>query len=309
MKLEDRRFFLRAAFTALGLRDFSEELDWDKLSTSDFAASWELHPIFWHGVKEGRLPPFRDEFAEILGREQMHLRANSVIMNAVIDEMLCKAKHAGIKVCLLKGASVSREYYPEFTLRPMCDIDILIKAGRKDEMRDVLNEMGAVLFDEHMAHERYILKERNNIVIEAHTHLINAGLLFQRIFFPEDYLDHIEWENMIKMAGGGYKLPASFEFDYINLHAFKEGYERLKWLIDIALINSAGNNDIKDSTNRFTRNVRNLANDIIEFLVETNYKRKLYGFLWKKAILAGANGCAGKKDKLLMASACSIADK
>lgn len=305
MNIEDRKFLLKAAFTALGIRDFSDEIDWSGMTDELFAISWEVHPILWYGIKEGVLPQPAEKYAEVLEKYQLTLRANSVIINSLIDEILHKAEQTGIKICLLKGVSISREYYPEPTLRPMCDIDILIEEGSKKGVDNILKGMGAVFIDSHHAHKRYIFPKTNEIVVEAHTHLINTDLIFQRIFFPEHYLEDVPWSRMIKTDEGGFKLPLSFEYDYLNLHALKEGYARLKWLIDIALIDSINNRIEKNNRSRFTKNVRDLTNDIIRLLIENDYIDNNKCLFWRNAVQVGSHGKARRWEKLLMAAVCA----
>ncbi len=306
MKIEERRFFLKVAFTALDIKDFSEKIDWDLLTNEFFESGWETHPIIWYGIKEGTLPPLSERYCEILEAEQLSLRANNIVIDAIIDELLLKAEHSGVEVCLLKGASVSRTYYPDPTLRPMGDIDILIKECANKATIDIIEKMGAIFLDEHKAHKRYIFPDTHEIIIEIHTHLINTELLFQRIFFPENYLENIVWDKMVKIEEGGFKLPLEFEYNYLNLHALKEGYARLKWLIDIALINSKYSNTENENCNKFTKNVNAITNDIILYLTDEDFFDEKQHYLWETAVKRGASGRMKRLEKLLMAVICSI---
>ena len=304
--MKARQLLLKASFKVLGIKDCPIEIDWEKLGDDIFNNDRDIQPILWHGIKQGILPSPSEEFVSRLNKSQLNMRANLLIQNSLIDEMLQKALQKGVLVCLLKGSVLSRVYYPDETLRPMCDIDILIKDNHREATREILKEMGAIFIGSHWAHERYIFPKLNNILVEVHTHLINIELIFQRIFFPTKFLEKIPWDKMVEMEGGGLRLPLSFEYDYLHLHAFKEGYYYLKWLIDIALIDKKQNEN-KDSKNRFMKNVRHMTHDIISNLLcearEVNHKKS---FLWKNAVHCGAKGTFRKKEKLLMAIVCAI---
>ncbi len=305
--MKERQLLLKASFKALGIKDYPIEIDWEKLGDEIFNNDRDIQPILWHGIKKGVLPLPPDKFANMLKESQLVLRANSIIQNALIDEMLLKALSRGVRICLLKGAALSRVYYPDVTLRSMCDIDILVKDRCKNAIREILKEMGAAFIDSNWAHERYIFPKSNNVLVEVHSHLINIELIFQRFFFPKDYLENIPWDEMIEMEGGGMQLPASFEYDYLHLHAFKEGYSSLKWFIDIALIDKKLNENENIIDIKFMKNIRNMTLDIISLLVceerDINQKKN---FFWKHAIRFGARGTFRKKEKLLMAMACAI---
>ena len=103
--------------------------------------------------------------------------------------------------------------------------------------------MGAVLDGSQSAHDRYIFPDENEVVVEAHFRLINIESILQRIFFPLDFLEKIPWEEMLSMPEGGLRLPTWFEYNYLHLHALKEGYKSLKWIIDIALIDAMEEKD------------------------------------------------------------------
>ncbi len=189
--MKARQLLLKASFKVLGIKDCPIEIDWEKLGDDIFNNDRDIQPILWHGIKQGILPSPSEEFVSRLNKSQLNMRANSLIQNSLIDEMLQKALQKGVLVCLLKGSVLSRVYYPDETLRPMCDIDILIKDNHREATREILKEMGAIFIGSHWAHERYIFPKLNNILVEVHTHLINIELIFQRIFFPTKFLEKI----------------------------------------------------------------------------------------------------------------------
>lgn len=85
-----------------------------------------------------------------------HRRANAARAEAV-EAILCSFDEVGIRAVLLKGAALVSEIYPEPSMRPMSDIDILVDGSQAEAAQRCLLESGygaeaaktGTLFDHH----------------------------------------------------------------------------------------------------------------------------------------------------------------
>jgi hypothetical protein len=289
------------------IKDYALEIDWYRLIGDKVSDNWEIYPILFHGINRGVLPSPPAEIKSKLKQTYFTLKANAKMQFILIDEILQKAHERGIKVCLLKGAVLSKKYYPDITLRPMGDIDILVRDESRSNIGKILNKMGAYFESSQGSHDRYVFPEAYDTVVEVHFRLINTESILQRIFFPSYFLDKIPWEDMSEMENGGFRLPFSFEYDYLLLHALKEGYKSLKWMIDMALMDNAFKNREKNEVHgKFITNARAIMHDITSILTGEKSYAGLGGCLWRKAVRDGVIGRAGKWERLWLAMSCAI---
>jgi len=303
---EERKGLFKIALNVLNITDNSSEINWDTLSLERLTPNWEIHPILWYGIEKRILPFPAEKIARKLRETYLIVKATARLQNLLLEEILQRSWQAGIEICLLKGIRLSREYYPDIGLRPTGDIDILVKHSSKRSVDKIFKEIGAVFESRQGAHDRYVFPEADGTVVEIHFRLINTKSILQRIFFPANFLEKIPWDEMTAMKEGGLKLPNWFEHDYLHLHALKEGYKSLKWVIDIALMDAGDKKKKAPAKSRFISNARAMTYDIGGLLMgQKNYPDKR-GPLWDKAVSAGATGNAGRWHRLLMAMACGI---
>ncbi|NIN92634.1 MAG: hypothetical protein GTN76_16445, partial [Candidatus Aenigmarchaeota archaeon] len=64
-----------------------------------------------------------------------------------------------IEVILLKGAQLGHIDYPHFSLRPMGDIDLLVKRSSQLKMIKLMLEMGFNLYETGDSCNRFFIKE------------------------------------------------------------------------------------------------------------------------------------------------------
>lgn len=115
--------------------------NWESLLTQ--AEEQGLAPLLhWHiNNLEGPWPDqFRRSARLLLLR---HRAINTVLMN-VLAEVLKYLGQAGIDVLVLKGAALCRTVYPEPCLRPMRDIDLLVRPEQATQAQELLIEMGFI---------------------------------------------------------------------------------------------------------------------------------------------------------------------
>ncbi len=77
-----------------------------------------------------------------LGLLVVRHKRSTEIRNAVLLEVLQRLGQEGIDVLVLKGAALAHTLYPEAFLRPMRDIDLLLKDSEADKGQKILIECG-----------------------------------------------------------------------------------------------------------------------------------------------------------------------
>lgn len=302
----ERKGLFNIASNVLNITDDSIKIDWESLSLDRSTPNWEIHPILWYGIDKGLIPQPPEQTIKKLRETYLVIKATVTLQDLLLEEILHKAEHKGIKVCLLKGIRLARDYYPDIGLRPTGDLDILVRPHSIRGMEEIFKEMGALFESSQKAHKRYIFPQANETVVEIHHRLINTKSMLQRIFFPSDFLQTLPWDEMRATEKGYLNLPIWFEYSYLHLHALKEGYKSLKWIIDIKLMDAVEKTDKGHVYCRFISNAKAMTCDISALLLGKKSRSEKRGLLWEKAVLAGAVGNAGRRERLLMATACSI---
>jgi hypothetical protein len=303
---KERQCLFKAALKILHITDVPLEIDWNSLAADKFTPNWEIHPLLWYGIEKGILPSPPEKISKRLRETYLVIGATARLHDLLLEEILHRASEKGVEICLLKGARLSREFYPDRALRPTGDIDILVKDSARKGVEEVFKEMGAVFEGSQGAHDRYIFPEAYEALLEVHFRLINIESILQRIFFPINFLDKIPWEEMINMKEGGLRLPAWFEYNYLHLHALREGYKSLKWIIDIALMEATYSEEKDPTDDRFISNARAMTHDIGLLLSGERSYPDRSGFLWKKSVRDGVMGNATRWQRLLMSMVCRM---
>ena len=137
--------------------------------------------------------------------------ARSVVRLHHLDELAGVARERALDLCLLKGAAFSTTLYAHPALRPMSDLDLLVRARDFERWSDALRSLGYApkdVSDHAVAFER----ERTGVFVELHRALtscarfvgVGASELFSRsrpapgfgsphvrTLAPEDHLLHL----------------------------------------------------------------------------------------------------------------------
>lgn len=210
----------------------SKDLDWDYI----FRIADSLHaaPLFSYNLREwedrepvaSELVPFLQEaYHETLARN-MHLLHE---FDAVVEDLTGK----GIAVIPLKGAALARDLYPSIALRPMYDIDLLVKKEDVAGVDEVLRRTRYRAASSPTAGKgftydrRYIKETKAPAVIEIHWNLGEENRYRLDIAGI--------WDRAVPASKGpGLKMSGEDTLLYLALHFFKHYlFKRLIWLCDI----------------------------------------------------------------------------
>lgn len=112
-------------------------------------------------------------------------------------EVICACERLQVPVTLLKGISISEQFYPEEHLRPMSDIDVLIPTRAYASVEAALLDVGYDKLD-HPAiagqhHGAPLHDRRSDTVVELHTALfpLDSPFSADRAFGPWGLSQHV----------------------------------------------------------------------------------------------------------------------
>lgn len=121
---------------AIGQQIAGRSIDWDEVWT--LAASERVAPLLYHTTRHHPILP---EWMLLLGREA-YLEAG--LLNTLrlkeLSTLLSEFALNGIDVILLKGAALVERIYGNIALRPMVDVDLLV---RREHVRPALASLQA----------------------------------------------------------------------------------------------------------------------------------------------------------------------
>ncbi|WP_420631504.1 nucleotidyltransferase family protein [Candidatus Leptofilum sp.] len=151
-------------------------------------AEWEaaLWVVYWQNALPWLAVRVREEKVEIPkevnGRLQAISRASRERTRRMLDsctEILAAFQQAGIEVLLLKGAVLAPLYYPDPFLRPLADLDLLIRPKDVVASREImLKKLGYRYYSRSAEDEVYLRGERKpNIWAPDNVHPVAVVIL------------------------------------------------------------------------------------------------------------------------------------
>lgn len=193
-------------------------VDWDHLLQS---ANWQrLTPLLSHHLMSPELASFVPE--RIMPRLQsIHYQslARNMLLQDELGHILSGFNKEGIPVIILKGAALLDTIYRDISLRPMSDLDILVRPediGRAEALVLELDYTYLVKPDDGPAdqqnrHLSNLGHRKKGIFLEVHRHIVNTDDAFHfdisdfwararpvrkakaeaLVFSPEDLLIHL----------------------------------------------------------------------------------------------------------------------
>jgi len=171
----------------------------------------------------------------LLGALAIRHRHANATLTAACQEMLQNFQSAGIDSIVLKGMALSHIVYPEFTLRPMRDIDVLVPASEALRAQSVLAETGFSISDNHdfafdggrymrnhhHLPEARIQRDGMTVTVEIHTDALSGdypeSLSYERV---ADNAREFSLDGVAAMAMGHGDM-----LTHLCRHAFEPGHE------------------------------------------------------------------------------------
>ncbi len=214
------------------LASLTQTIDWPLLllkASKEGMAGVAAHQL--QQLSEGRdlnLP--RDSFAEALNGI-FFKNGNHFAELARLHQRLVKGD---VRVILLKGAAlIETVYRGQMGLRPLSDIDVLVKTSDVPFLQEELRLLGF-----HSPASSRSLFTNGPVAFDIHTDLIGAGRIRRRslaVEFDEESL----WTRSLPVESGASQLRVlcpEHQFLHLAVHALKHSYSRMIWLVDLGLV-------------------------------------------------------------------------
>ncbi|MEK6777581.1 MAG: nucleotidyltransferase family protein [bacterium] len=215
-------------------RASSVSLDWNYIYET--ACLLGVAPLFYHHLRNLRPVDLQDTPLMESFKTQYHLvMANNLYFGHELDKMAEKFFGHGIPCIGLKGIVLAREIYPSIALRPMFDIDILVKEEDLHAVGAIVRELGYQPLknerpdkvQKYQYHTHYIKDSAAPVILEVHWSLGEKN----RYGIDESGI----WASAQKSPYGTYlEMSNDDTILYLSLHFFKHFlFKRLSWLCDI----------------------------------------------------------------------------
>jgi Uncharacterised nucleotidyltransferase len=216
----------------------SGPLNWEFISEA--ARSRNILQLLYHNLKglsnRGLVPP---RVMEVSKKAYDETVAGNMCLYAELQAILEAFRQAGLRAITLKGAALAGVVYPDIGLRPMLDIDLLVK---KEELTLADRVMSGLeysearglkprqWFMENHFHLPPYLHVRKPVIVEIHWHITANSR-------SEDILGWWERASGRDIMGHMTLVPSPEDMlIHLSVHLFNHGYDNrfvLKCLCDI----------------------------------------------------------------------------
>lgn len=135
-----------------------------------------------------------------------------------------------IEVMTLKGASLLNSVYPVVEMRPMGDLDLMVRPKERERFVNLLYRLG---YKKHPLLSNFFKK--NRVVIDLHIHALNTDRIANRAGLFPSGMEPV-WAKSEPWTEGYQWLRRPNDIDNLLLlsqHLMKHSFSRLIWLVDI----------------------------------------------------------------------------
>ena len=213
--------------------DIPDGIEWKKINR--WLLAYNLVPIFYSGYQESSVPP---EVYSHWQRFSMKIWHNHEVYSESTAKLFSIFEEHGIDAVVLRGLSISSWLYPDPTLRPMHDVDLLIRKKDRFAIVDILKLYG---YHPQRFLRSQIVYRINGTIFEIHWSFFTPKRYRKRIGF-DDWFSSGKRLNTEK----GFFNILSPEHQCLDLisHGFvHHGFDRPIQLVDIALMSTRKNLD------------------------------------------------------------------
>jgi len=205
------------------------------------AGGVDWHALIYHASNEGLLgflyhyarsqaisvPPWAEA---LLHQEYRHTAFQNLCLLRFVEEMGEALRQRDLPVMVLKGVSLLNTAYRDVGLRPMEDIDLLLRPRDLDPFKAILGDMG---FAQDRVYQTTF--NRGTVMVDLHTDLVSAHRIKSRKALlkldPETL-----WRGALPFFDETvpvYRLAPYDGLIALAFHLLKHGFCRLIWFVDI----------------------------------------------------------------------------
>jgi hypothetical protein len=207
------------------LTDPPVKLNWRKLQ--GIVRGRNLGPLFSFCHGNSALPP---PVIQDWQQEKTRTSLQNLARLKVATDITVLAERAGIKIVAMRGIVLAHSLYRDPAMRPMHDIDFIIRPQDKEKFLAAMHDAGYEPTD--LFRSQYVFKIRN-VLIEVHWYLLSN----------KRYREKIDSELLVSTAikqettgGFYYRLHDTWEIIGLVIHAFTHhNLSQIYSLIDIGL--------------------------------------------------------------------------
>lgn len=197
-----------------------------------------------YGMLRDRQAP---EIPGCLERAYYATAARNLVLLSALEDLELDCGREGLRVLVLKGAALLCCAYQDPGLRPMEDLDILVRPEDREAFTRMLAGAGY-----SPRRDRDNMFSRGETTIDLHVHALNTDRVPGRTgLFPAG-MDPV-WEGAVPLGPGSHSLYRPGDETFILLlcqHALKHSFSRLIWLADIRQMLSGKNARFHDALSR-----------------------------------------------------------
>ena len=244
------RASLRGTLSRNDVREpFGKAVEWDRLLED--AQISGIGPLLYHILREadvdGLLPGWVMSKLEM---EYYSALTHNIFYYRELSDILSSFQRSGVQAIILKGMALAETLYPDISLRPFGDMDLLIRDQDLPRAESELQRLGYEKYVEEFRqgygrefekYFAYVKRGSVNVYVDLHTCLLRVADA-QRAdnpLFPSDKENGFWDRAVVAQIGENTGLVLSPEDTVLHLcvHVFRHGSSiRLLWLYDLALI-------------------------------------------------------------------------
>jgi hypothetical protein len=218
-----------------------KDSDWEQLMERARLNGVE-NLIFTRVAEASILPSAPPDLARRMRQRYAQVTIATRRLECVLERLLPRFQAARAPVVVLKGMALARRLYPELALRPISDIDLLVRPEDLTRWEPALRAEG---FEPEMSKSeplsKHVLRFREMQFRDARGQMIEAHVALCRYpAYRQAFAPRALWgaaRPLPGAAGGALALAPDDELAFLCLHyAVQHRIGRLIWLTDVAEI-------------------------------------------------------------------------
>ena len=227
----------------------TENHDWDELTCAfhrEGMAGILYLSLKGNSITVSRFKGLENVYLTIAAQNIIHLQALEQL-----EEALAGAK---IEIMTLKGAALLNHIYPKVGMRPMEDIDLMVRPAERERLVRLLK-----LMRYQQNPKRAYSFKKDKIILDIHTHPLNIDRIQSRAGLFPIGMEPI-WKKSIPWVNGYRWIRRPNDADNIILlaqHFMKHFFSRLIWIEDI-------NRLIQNRNHSFLIELANRADELMQ---------------------------------------------
>lgn len=215
------------------------DIDWSSVSSA--AAAARVSPLLYQALR-GHDTQFPEFFSSLRSAYDYTARRNLLLLNELAT-ILSRFKSNGVNVIVLKGAALAQVVYGNLGLRPLRDVDLLVRRESTDSALSALEELGYISPTVEtgpgatLAYESQMMLVKPGPMltqVEVHWSLIDSP--YYQSHLPLDWF----WQTAVPWHVGGIPslmLGPEAQVLYLCAHLLlHHGGDDLLWLNEVAQV-------------------------------------------------------------------------